>query len=399
MANQDQKSTFYGLGIAPALLEVLTKLGYSTPTPIQRQSIPVVIQGKDIVGIAQTGTGKTLAFGIPMIQRLASLKGIGLVLLPTRELALQIEEEFFKLGRSLGLRTAVLIGGAAIGPQITALRRDPHVIIATPGRLNDHLNQRTVTLRGVKILVLDEADRMLDMGFLPQINKILQALPRDRQTMLFSATISSDIMKIASANMKLPVRVEIAPAGTTVEGVSQEIFIVGKDEKPRLLEKILSLYSGPTLIFARTKYGAKRIAKTIRTLGHSSAEIHSNRSLSQRREALEGFKRGKYRVLVATDIMARGIDVTGIELVLNYDLPGQAEDYVHRIGRTARAGKAGRAISFALPQEQMEIRNIERLIRKNLPVSPLPELPPRRVFPKQAQPSFGRRFYRPRFHR
>lgn len=371
MINIDKKEglSFYGLGIAPGLLEILTRLRFVTPTPIQRQAIPIAIQGKDIVGIAQTGTGKTLAFGIPMIQRLESLGGMGLVLLPTRELALQIETEFRKIGNPLGLRTAVLIGGMALRPQIEAIRRWPHIIIATPGRLNDHLNQRTINLGTVKILVLDEADRMLDMGFLPQINKILQVIPRERQTMLFSATISSDIMRIASASMKLPIRVEIAPAGTTVENVSQEIFIVAKEAKNRLLEKILGQYQGSTLIFSRTKYGARRIARNIRAMGHASAEIHSNRSLAQRREALEGFKRGKYRVLVATDIMARGIDVSGIELVLNYDLPKQAEDYVHRIGRTARAGKAGRAISFVTPAEQREIRAIERFIRKKLPVS------------------------------
>lgn len=389
-ANKKEALNFYGLGIAPGLLEVLMRLRFVAPTPIQHQSIPIAIQGKDIVGIAQTGTGKTLAFGIPMIQRLESAGGLGLVLLPTRELALQIEAEFRKIGNSLGLRTAVLIGGMAMRPQIEAIRRRPHIIIATPGRLNDHLNQRTVNLGAVNILVLDEADRMLDMGFLPQINKILQAIPKERQTMLFSATISSDIMRIASANMKLPIRVEIAPTGTTVESVSQEIFIVARETKSRLLEKVLAQYSGSTLIFSRTKYGARRIAQNVRAMGHSSAEIHSNRSLAQRKEALEGFKRGKYRVLVATDIMARGIDVTGIELVLNYDLPRQAEDYVHRIGRTARAGRAGRAISFVTPAEEREIRTIERFIRKKLPVSPLPELPPGRPMPSRPVQNFSR---------
>ncbi|MDP3995809.1 MAG: DEAD/DEAH box helicase [bacterium] len=370
-----QNSNFYGLGIAPGILEILKKLRYLTPTPIQLQSIPSAIEGKDIVGIAQTGTGKTLAFGLPMIQRLVGVKGLGLVLLPTRELALQIDAELRKVGSSLGLRTAVLIGGVSIGPQISSLRRNPHIIIATPGRLIDHLHQRTVSLKNVNILTLDEADRMLDMGFLPQIREVLKSVPKERQTMLFSATLSSEVMSIASANMKFPIRVEIAPTGTTVENVSQDIFIVAKEAKMRLLEKILTQYSGPTLIFARTKYGASKIARIIRRMGHAAAEIHSNRTFSQRKEALEGFKNGRYRVLVATDIVARGIDVVGIELVVNYDLPSQAEDYVHRIGRTARAGSKGLAISFVTPSEQGEIRAIEWLIRKKLNVSTLPEFP------------------------
>jgi len=342
------------------------------------------------VGIAQTGTGKTLAFSIPMVQRLANSKGLGLVILPTRELALQIDNELHRVGDSLGLRTAVLIGGLSIRPQTEAIRRNPHIIIATPGRLIDHLRQKTVSLGRVNILVLDEADRMLDMGFLPQIRDILKAVPKERQTMIFSATISPEIMKIASANMKLPIRIEIAPTGTTVENVTQEIFIVAKDAKMRLLEKILNQYAGPVLIFTRTKYGARRLAHAIKGMGHIAAEIHSNRSLAQRRSALEGFKAGRYRVLVATDIMARGIDVVGIELVINYDLPSQSEAYVHRIGRTARAGMDGRAISFAMPGEQKEIRAIERLIRKNIKISPLPELPPGRSFSSAPAPHFSR---------
>jgi ATP-dependent RNA helicase RhlE len=372
---QQQNANFYGLGIAPGILEILKKLRYLTPTPIQHQSIPAAIEGKDIVGIAQTGTGKTLAFGIPMIQRLASTKGLGLVLLPTRELAIQIDAHLRKIGSSLGLRTAVLIGGVPIRPQIESVRRNPHVIIATPGRLIDHLHQRTVNLKNVNILVLDEADRMLDMGFLPQIREVLRSVPRERQTMLFSATLSPEVMSIASANMKFPIRVEIAPTGTTVESVSQDIFIVAREAKTRLLEKVLAQYSGPTLIFTRTKYGASRIARAVKQMGYPATEIHSNRTFAQRKEALDGFKAGKYRLLVATDIVARGIDVIGIELVINYDLPSQAEDYVHRIGRTARAGMKGHAISFVTPSEQGEIRAIEWLIRKKLNVSTIPEFP------------------------
>lgn len=370
--------TFGGLGIAPALLEVIARHKFQEPTPIQRQAIPPALEGKDVVGIAQTGTGKTLAFGVPMIQILARAKGQGLILLPTRELALQVDEELGKIGRSIGLKTAVLIGGLSLKPQISALARNPHVIVATPGRMIDHLQQGTAVLNRVSILVLDEADRMLDMGFEPQIRRILQTLPKNRQTMLFSATLPPEIMRIASNYMRLPIRIEVAPSGTTVERVDQEIFVVKREDKLWLLKNILEESRGPTLIFTRTKYGAKKVAYRVRTMGHNVAEIHGNLSLGQRRNALEGFKSGKYRVLVATDIASRGIDVRGIELVLNFDLPEQAEDYVHRIGRTARAGHAGRAVSFAMPDQRKEVSAIEFLIKKTLPISKLPGTPPMR---------------------
>ncbi len=377
MSLMNNEQGFNGLGIAPGILDTLTKLGYETPTPIQQQAIPVAMQGKDMVGIAQTGTGKTFAFGIPMIQRLAQIKGRGLVVLPTRELATQVDESLRKVGGA-GLRTAVLIGGVAMGPQKAAIARDPHIIVATPGRLNDHLQQRLVSLNNVKIVVLDEADRMLDMGFAPQIQKIFNALPAERQTMLLSATMPPEIMRMATAHMKLPIRIEVAPSGTTAERVTQELFIVHKEDKVRLTEKLLQQYNGPVLIFTRTKYGAKRLTRDILDMGHAAAEIHSNRSVNQRREALDGFKSGKYRVLVATNIAARGIDVTGIELVLNFDLPTDTDDYVHRIGRTARAGAEGKAISLATPEQKGELRDIERLIKQRIPVSPVPELPPAR---------------------
>lgn len=375
----NQSSDFYNLGIAPNILGVLDKLNFKVPTPIQKRSIPPAIEGKDLIGIAQSGTGKTLAFGVPMIQ--AALRGKqGLVVLPTRELALQVNEVFRKIGVPLGMRTAVLIGGEPINRQIQALRRNPQIVIGTPGRIIDHLEQKTVSFRLVSMLVLDEADRMLDMGFAPQLKRILQVVARDRQTMLFSATMPQDIVAIARANMKLPIRVEITPPGTTVAKVTQELFFVEKYDKPRLLKNILHEYRGSALVFSRTKFGARKITANIRAMGHTVAEIHSNRSLGQRREALEGFKNGKYRVLVATDIAARGIDVKGIELVLNYDLPQSPEDYVHRIGRTARAGGAGHAISFATPDQRGNVRGIERLIRITLPLTKLPELPPRPHF-------------------
>ncbi len=362
----NNENNFSGLGIAPKLMEILSRQGFETPTPIQRQSIPVAIVGKDMIGIAQTGTGKTLAFGIPMLQRLVITKSKGLVLVPTRELAVQVNESLKQIGRSLGLKTAVVIGGESMNRQISALKQGPHIVIATPGRLIDLLGSKKVNLSHTGILILDEADRMLDMGFAPQLKQILPNLPSNRQTLLFSATMDQSISEIANAFLKLPTRIEVAPAGSTASQITQEIIMVEKSEKSNLLKKILTEYNGSTLVFCRTKFGAKKIAATLRQQGYTSAEIHSNRSLNQRLEALNGFKIGKYRVLVATDIAARGIDVTNIELVINYDLPEQAEDYVHRIGRTARAGKSGHAISFATTDQHSDIREIERLIKKTL---------------------------------
>ncbi|HEX2896709.1 MAG TPA: DEAD/DEAH box helicase, partial [candidate division Zixibacteria bacterium] len=366
---------FGGLGIAPGLLAAIARLNFTEPTPVQRRTIPVGLEGKDLIAIAQTGTGKTLAFGIPMIQRLAQLKGRGLVLLPTRELAIQVSESLHSVGKSLNLRTAVLIGGAPEGPQKQALQKNPRVIIATPGRLVDFLEQRAVNLSNIEILVLDEADRMLDMGFAPQIKKILRVIRSDRQTMLFSATMPIEILDLAYEHMKMPINIEITPSGTAAEKVLQEVFFIEKESKSKLLELLLTQFQGSVLVFTRTKFGAHKLARRVREAGHAAAEIHSDRTLGQRRDALEGFKAGKYRVLIATDIAARGIDVIGIELVVNYDLPNSSQDYVHRIGRTARAGMAGRAISFATFDQQKDIRDIERLIKTGLSIKQVPELP------------------------
>jgi ATP-dependent RNA helicase RhlE len=387
----NENSTFYGLGIAPNILAVLDKLNFKVPTPIQAKSIPSALEGKDMIGLAQTGTGKTLAFGVPMVQ--AVLRGKqGLIILPTRELALQVDETLQKIGGPLGIRTALIMGGTSMDRQVQALRRNPAIIIGTPGRIIDHLQHRTIALGRIGVLVLDEADRMLDMGFAPQLNRIMQEVPHERQTMLFSATMPNEIVGMANKYMKLPLRIEIAPSGKTVEKVTQELFFIAKPDKPRLLEKLLYEYRGSVLVFSRTKHGAKKIARDVRALGHTAAELHSNKSLNQRREALDGFKNGKYRVLVATDIAARGIDVKGIELVLNYDLPTNTEDYVHRIGRTARAGATGHAISFAEPSQRRDVQDIERLIRATLPTSKLPELPPARHAPEVERPErFGRR--------
>ncbi|OGE86321.1 MAG: hypothetical protein A3J48_02380 [Candidatus Doudnabacteria bacterium RIFCSPHIGHO2_02_FULL_46_11] len=366
---EPEKNSFYNLGIAPKLLEILDRLNFKIPTPIQTKSIPIGLEGKDMMGIAQTGTGKTLAFGIPMIQRLALTKKRGLVILPTRELALQVEETIYKIGNSLGVKTAVLIGGAPMNKQISALKRNPHIVIGTPGRLNDHLQQKTLELSKVGVLILDEADRMLDMGFLGQIERIVKHVPQDRQTLLFSATMPEEIIKLASSYMKLPIRVEIERPGTAAADIKQELFFVKKENKINLLQKMLNEYKGSALVFSRTKHGASKISKALRGAGFSSTEIHSNRSLPQRRAALDGFKAGKFRVLVATDIAARGIDVKGIQLVLNFDIPENPGDYVHRIGRTGRAGMSGNAITFATPDQTADVRDIERLIRTTLPVS------------------------------
>ncbi len=365
--------SFFGLGIAPQILSTLDKLKFVTPTPIQQKAIPLAVEGKDVIGIAQTGTGKTLAFGIPMIQRLAQIQGRGLVLVPTRELAFQVHQSLSRVAPQL--RFAVLIGGASMHNQIQELRRHPRILIATPGRLIDHMEQRTVWMNDVKILVLDEADRMFDMGFAPQIQAILREIPKERQTLLFSATMPEPIMKIASSQMQLPVHVEIARSGTVAEKITQEVFIVKKEAKRQLLQKLLSQYHGTVLVFSRTKIGAMKITRSIRDMNYSAAEIHADRSLNQRREALEGFKSGKYRILVATDIAARGIDVKGIELVINYDLPDDAENYIHRIGRTGRIGDKGHAISLATPEQGSEVKAIERLMRTAIPISEHPEMP------------------------
>lgn len=386
MMQQQNKPTgnFNNLGIDQKILSILAKKRFEVPTPIQRQIIPGALQGKDAVGIAQTGTGKTLAFSIPMIQQILQNqnKAQGLILLPTRELALQVEKAVMNIGAPLGIRTALIIGGVPQNAQVQSLKRRPHIVIATPGRLDDLIKQGAYRLNQVKIITLDEADRMLDIGFLPQIKRIMQTAPKDRQTMLFSATMPKSISQLASAFMKMPLRIEIAPQGTSAENVEQEVFVVTKNNKMRLLDSVLQQYeSRKVLIFSRTKHGAKRIARDVRNMGHKSTEIHSNRSQPQRKAAMEGFTRGKFTVMVATDIAARGIDVRDISLVVNFDLPNNSEDYVHRIGRTGRAGKTGKAISFVTPSEKADIKKIERLIRKSLPILSLPSLPDARPKP------------------
>jgi len=361
---------FVGLGVSASILEVLAKLNLNKPTPIQEKTIPIALSGQDLIGVAQTGTGKTFAFAIPMLQRLGLDRGQGLIIAPTRELALQVEESFKEIGRPLGLKTASLIGGEFLDRQLFNLRKNPHVVIATPGRLLDHLKRGTFKLDRVSIVVLDEADMMLDLGFAPQIKEILDQTPAKRQTMLFSATMPAAIVKIATEYMKLPVSIEVAPPGTTAALVDQEIFIINGEKRYSHLEEILTRYLGSVLIFVRTRRGVKDLAIKLQGAGHKATEIHSNLSLARRKEALSSFKLGKKRILVATDVAARGLDINNIELVVNYNMPDNPEDYVHRIGRTGRVDKAGKAITFATTNQLREIKQIERLINKNIKQTP-----------------------------
>lgn len=363
-------SGFHALGVAPGIVTLLAAQNISDPTPVQLAAIPIASDGRDLIAVAQTGTGKTLAFGLPMAEMLTEGK-TGLVLAPTRELAQQIAETLHKLR----LSCVLVVGGAGMHKQVQQLRMRPQVIVATPGRLMDHMAQRTVSLSRVSIVVLDEADRMLDMGFAPAIKRILDATPRDRQTMLFSATMPDAIAELADQYLRMPKRVEIARPGTMTALVDQELVVVSQEEKGEVLHRLIRECPGTVLVFARTRHGARKLAKAVRAEGASAAELHADRTLAQRREALSGFKTGDYRVLVATDIAARGIDVKEISLVVNYDVPEKPEDYVHRIGRTGRAGSRGRAVTIAVPAQAKDVRDIERLLGIKIPISRLGQRP------------------------
>ncbi|RKX28148.1 MAG: ATP-dependent RNA helicase RhlE [Candidatus Zixiibacteriota bacterium] len=363
----------------------INQLRFENPTPVQKNSIPAGIQGSDILATAQTGSGKTLAFGIPMLQRLSQMKrGAGLVVVPTRELAIQVDEQLQALSRLVRLRSAILIGGASMSLQLNALKKNPRIIIATPGRLMDHITRKSVNLTNTEVLVLDEADRMLDMGFAPDIKKIMKSIPGKHQTMLFSATMPKEIGAIAEKLMENPIRIEISRSGATPAEVSHEMFVINKRDKSRLLAVQLKQCSGPVLVFTKTKWMARKLTAKVNSMGFVAAEIHSNRSQAQRRLALEGFKRGRFQILIATDIAARGIDVSGIELVVNYDMPANSEDYVHRIGRTGRAGKTGHAISFATNDQKGSIGSIERFMKTKLAISALPTLPSEKLLERKA---------------
>ena len=365
-------TSFHTLGLSEPLLRDLTAAGLVVPTPIQAQAIPPALEGRDVIGCAQTGTGKTAAFVIPIVERLAALpKGHpqALVLAPTRELALQIYGSIEKLGRSHGISATVIVGGSDMQAQIRGLRQRPDVLVATPGRLLDHMWNGTVNLAPMKILVLDEADRMLDMGFAPQINQILDALPVERQTLLFSATIQTDVTHLVQTSLSGAVRVMVTPASTTAEGVTQMVHHTTSQEKTKLLVSLLAMERGTVLIFARTKSRVDRLGQALEQAGHRVAVIHGDRSLPQRLRALDGFKRGQVRILVATDIAARGIDVANIGHVVNYDLPNCPEDYIHRIGRTARMKMTGRATSFVTFEDRVQLCAIETLLGNSLPLA------------------------------
>ena len=364
---------FHALGLSEAILRDLADAKFVSPTPIQEQAIPPALAGRDVIGCAQTGTGKTAAFVIPMIERLSTLpKGQpkALILAPTRELALQTLTTIEKLGRSRRISATVIVGGADMQAQVRGLRQRPDILVATPGRLLDHMWNGTILLSSITMLVLDEADRMLDMGFAPQINQILDALPEERQTLLFSATLPADLARLVQASVNNPVRVMVAPSATTADGVTQAVHHTSHADKSDLLLSLLGADKDTALVFTRTKHRADRVGRILDRAGHRVAVLHGDRSLSQRRAALEGFRRGAFRVLVATDIAARGIDVANIGHVINFDLPNVPEDYVHRIGRTARMKTTGRATSFVTSEDAQQLRAIERLLGQTVPVAP-----------------------------
>jgi ATP-dependent RNA helicase RhlE len=352
------------------MLGTLAHAKYTKPTVIQGLAIPPAMQQRDVVGMAPTGTGKTAAFVIPMIERFAGGHGTrGLILSPTRELAMQIQQTVSLLGRSRRIEAALIVGGAGMPQQERAIRQQPDILVATPGRLLDHLWRGTLTLRTIKVLVLDEADRLLDMGFAPQLDDILAAIPEERQTLLFSATMPSDVAALAKTCLRNPARVEAAPVGTPAAKAQQRVYHASREQKNGLLRTLLKGDDGSTLIFTRTKSRADRVGRLLSDDGVRAAVLHGDRSTGQRREALEGFRRGKYRVLVATDIMARGIHVNGIAHVINYDIPNCPEDYIHRIGRTARGQAAGLASTFVTPEDRAQLKAIERLLGKVVPVA------------------------------
>jgi len=368
-------NTFEALGLDTRILQALAEEGYSTPTPIQAQAIPSVLEGRDLLGIAQTGTGKTAAFGLPVLHRLAQAAGRPprggcrvLVLSPTRELASQIADSMRAYGRHLGLSVAVVFGGVGFGAQRAALARGVDILVATPGRLQDLLDQGAGRLDHVGTLVLDEADQMLDKGFLPAIRRLLKSVPAQRQTLFFSATMPAEINRLAAEMLKDPVRVAVAPVATTAEKVAQRVIHVPAAGKRRVLAELLKADGiGRTLVFSRTKHGADRIVKQLDQDGITANAIHGNKAQNARERALATFRDGSAPVLVATDIAARGIDVDGVTHVIQFDLPEVPETYVHRIGRTARAGASGQAIALCSHEDRDKLRAIEKLIRQQIP--------------------------------
>ena len=371
--------SFEDLGLSSTVLRAVTEQGYNNPTPIQSKAIPVVLQGGDVMASAQTGTGKTAGFTLPLLQRLSQQEPPAnrkrgavraLILTPTRELAAQIAESVQLYGKYLNLKSAVVFGGVSINPQISQLRRGVDILIATPGRLLDHAGQGTVDLSSIEILVLDEADRMLDMGFIHDVKRVLKLVPgkQERQSLLFSATFSTEIKQLANSMLNNPQLVEVAPQNATADRIEQQVYKVDKVRKRELLSKLISDENwSQVLVFTRTKHGANRLAEQLGKDGHTAAAIHGNKSQGARTKALAGFKAGQVKVLVATDIAARGLDIDQLPNVVNFELPNVAEDYVHRIGRTARAGLSGKAVSLVCIDEDKLLAGIERLIRKPIP--------------------------------
>lgn len=369
-------TTFADLGLIEPLLRALDGEGYTTPTPIQAQAIPHLLTGRDLLGIAQTGTGKTAAFGLPTLQKLIEnarrptpKHARVLVLTPTRELAIQIDQSFKTYGGHLPIRRAVVFGGVGVMPQANAMSKGVDILVATPGRLLDLMNQGYVNLSQVEVFILDEADRMLDMGFIHDVRKIISKLPKQRQTLLFSATMPDAITDLAGGVLTNPLRVEVTPVASTVDRIAQKVMFVDKSDKRALLTHLMQDPAmDRVIVFTRMKHMANRVAEHLEADGVSAAAIHGNKSQSARQAALASFKAGKVRVLVATDIAARGIDIDGVTHIVNFDLPNEPESYVHRIGRTARAGAEGSAISFCDPEERAFLRQIEKTIRQAVPV-------------------------------
>jgi len=378
------QSTFETLGLAPEILRALERRGYREPTPIQRQAIPAVLAGNDVIGSAQTGTGKTAAFLLPILQRLAGgRRGTlrALVLVPTRELAQQVLQNAEVYGRHLDLTSTAIYGGVGMEPQTQALARGVDVVIATPGRLIDHIERGHVASDNLEVLVLDEADRMLDMGFAPAVNRILETLPARRQTLLFSATVSRDVDRLATRLLDDPVAVDIGPRAVAADGVEHVLVAVDRDQKGPVLAKMLAeVPEGRALVFTRTKYGADKVARHLRREGNNVAALHGGKTQAVRTKTLDRFRRGQTRVLVATDVAARGIDVHDIAMVVNYDVPTNPEAYVHRVGRTARAGARGVALTLMAMHECVAMRDVEKymgrtLVRETVPGFE-PEIPP-----------------------
>jgi len=390
--------SFETLGLSPVLLRALTEQGYATPTPIQEAAIPVALSGRDLMAGAQTGTGKTAAFALPLLERLfasaapapagGKRKARALILTPTRELAAQVHESLRGYGKHLRMHSTQIFGGVGMGPQMEALRRGVDVIVATPGRLMDHMERRTADLSGIEILVLDEADRMLDMGFLPAIKRILAALPKQRQTMLFSATFADEIKQLATQFMRDPAEIQVAARNSVAATVTHRVHPVDASRKRDLLLHLLAADSRrQTLVFSRTKHGADKLCTFLEKSGLRTAAIHGNKSQGARTRALKEFKNGKVTVLVATDIAARGLDIDQLPIVVNYDLPMVAEDYVHRIGRTGRAGAEGLAISLVSHDETRLLRDIRRMLKQDIAIANVAGYEPERALNLDAHSS------------